>query len=946
MLDKFLKVSLFNAGSLGTRHEEFVVAVERSAPDIMVINETWLRDGEEARAPTMPGYRLRHTPRAAAVRGGRGGGVGFYVKRGVNVRACPHPHAASVEQMWLSLRVRSQKIIIGTAYRPPWLDVNVFLDAITQSVAGFVNYDYLALFGDFNINWLCPLENKTRLLKTFLSCLNLTQIVNEPTHFTDHSQTLIDLVCTDMKVQTISVNYIPDLGNHAIINVAFSIKVEKPKPFFLTYRPFKDIILKLFDEDLNTFNQQNVEQFSNVNDMVAYFNTFILNLFDLHSPKKTVCIKDNSYPWITDTVREMMRIRDCYHRRYAASNSDSHKKSYKDMKHIVISAMYQEKKVYFETHINQNLTNPKKLWKNLKLTIIPNTKNNNDIPSFCNNPNLINSHFLNVPGSECVPISDLTYFEYHRFNTSEFQLQTVGEDVVANVIKQLCSNAEGIDQISLQMITLTLPNTLSFITKLVNLSIKSSTFPDLWKVSLIRPIPKKNCVASVKDLRPISILPCLSKILEKIVCYQMIKYLEGEEILPQAQSGFRKKRSTATALIDVVDNILAAQDRGMGTILVLLDFSRAFDAINIPLLLAKMSYYGFDAKTVQWFHSYLHLRSQIVEVTGQDGKTVSSSRTYNLRGVPQGSIIGPILFILYCADIVNCIQDCQYHIYADDVQLYLHFYPKDTDQAVRRINDDLDRLALWSESNCLVLNPSKSKYLAMGSKKQVADIVAHSPQVAILNEPIEYVTEARNLGLIMDSHLRFEHHVQEAVRSCLYRLKVLYRVRPYLSVDLRLTLCESLILSKLNYADVVFGPCLLSRTERLIQRVQNACARFCFKVPARAHITPFLNQANLMKMAARRKLHLATMLFGVIRNHQPEYLYKKLIWAQETRRYESRASVFVLKCHRHKSMAFRGSFRFAATHCWNSLPPPLRSLKTVETFSTRLRWLLLSDQKV
>lgn len=946
MLGKLLKVGLFNAGSLGTRHEEFVVAIEKSAVDIMAINETWLRSGEDGKAPVVDGYRLRHKPRPAAVRGGRGGGVGFYIKRGINVRACPHPPAASVEQMWLSVKVKSQLVIVGTAYRPPWLDVNVFLDALTQSVASFASYDYIALFGDFNINLLSPLDNKTKLLQIFLNSFNLTQLVQDPTHFTQHSQTLIDLVCTDMKARSVTVKHIPELGNHAIISVEFCIRAEKLKPHFIKYRPLTNIILELFNKDLRQIDWQCFDHLDNVNDMVKYYNTHILEIFNIHSPKKTLYIKSNSYPWITDTVRDMMYIRDSYHKQYFLSKSDSHKQSYKEMKHVVINAMHQEKKVYLNSHINQNISNPKKLWKNLKSTILPNSKNNFEIPSFCNNPNVINSHFLNVPGNDYVPISNLTYFEYHRFNASEFQLKAVSEDIVANIIRGLSSNAEGIDQITLQMITLTLPDTLSFITKLVNLSITSSTFPDLWKVSLIKPIPKKPNITSIKDLRPISILPCLSKILEKIVCYQMIKYLEAEGILPQVQSGFRKKHSTATALLDVVDNILAAQDRGMGTVLVLLDFSRAFDSINIPLLLAKMSYYGFSASTVKWFHSYLYLRSQIVEVTGLDGKTASSSRIYNLRGVPQGSILGPILFILYSADIITCIKNCQYHIYADDLQLYLHFHPEETDQAVRNVNDDLDRLAIWSEDNCMVLNPTKSKYMVMGSKKQVADIHHRIPQVSILNEPIECVTEARNLGLIMDSQLHFEHHVQEAVRNCLYKLKVLYRVRPYLSVDLRLTLCESLILSKLNYADVVYGPCLLSRTERLIQRVQNACARFCFQVPARAHVTPFLNQANLIKMSARRQLHFATLLFGVIRNQQPEYLFKKLIWAQETRRYEARSSVFVLQTPRHRSASFRGSFRFAASRCWNVIPPPMRSLKTVQAFSRHLKWRMLNDQKV
>lgn len=945
MLFEPLKVGLFNAGSLGTRHEEFIVAVERMGVHLLAINETWIRPGQDDLAPTVPGYCLRHTPRPTSMRDGRGGGIGFYIKRGINARTCPHPPTMPVEQMWLRLKTNSLKVIIGTAYRPQWVDPNIFFDGLTESVASFKNYDFIVLLGDFNINFLCPSDNKSKLLQTFLQCFSLNQVVTEPTHFTGHSETLIDLVCTDAKVRSVNVNYIPDLGHHALISVELNIKAHKPTPYFVTYRPLKNILLELFNLDLNLINLKYIENLNDINNMVSCFTNSIVNIFNIHAPKQTIYIKYKSYPWITDTVREMMRIRDTYHRQYLDTKSDSQKICYKDMKHVVINAVYQEKQAYFNGNINKNIFNPKKLWKNLKSTIIPNSKNTCEIPTFCNNPNVINAHFLDVPGNQIVPISLLTYFEYHRFKASVFHLQPVGEDVIANIVKGITSNAEGVDSINLQMLILTLPDTLSVITKMVNLSISSSTFPDLWKISLIRPIPKKENVASLKDLRPISILPCISKILERIVCNQLIKYLEAENILPQVQSGFRKKHSTATALLDVVDNILAAQDKGMGTILVLLDFTRAFDSINIPLLLAKMTYYGFDIDTVKWFNSYLHLRSQIVEITGNDGKTSSSSCQYNIRGIPQGSILGPILFILYSADIINKITHCQYHIYADDLQVYFHFLPADTDQAVIKINEDLDNLAEWANINCMLLNPTKSKYMVMGTKKQVDVIMQQNPQIAIQCNPIESVTEARNLGLLMDNHLHFEHHIQEAVRNCMYRLRVLYRIRPYLSVEVRTIVCESLVLSKLNYADVVYGPCLLKRSERLIQRVQNACARFCYNIPPRAHVTPFLNHANLMKMTARRKLHYATLLFGVIKSQRPQYLWDKFTWPDLSRRYCTRSSEYRLVVPHHRTMTFRGSFRFAASKCWNVLLPPLRALKTVETFRRHLKTHLLRCQK-
>ena len=179
----------------------------------------------------------------------------------------------------------------------------------------------------------------------------------------------------------------------------------------------------------------------------------------------------------------------------------------------------------------------------------------------------------------------------------------------------------------------------------------------------------------------------------------------------------------------------------------------------------------------------------------------------------------------------------------------------------------------------------------------------------------------------------------ETMRNCFYRLKVLYKIRNYLDVDLRIRLCDSLILSKLNYADTVFGPYLLNKTKRTIQRIQNACARFCFPIPRWSHVSPYLNGNKLMNMAERRTLHLATLLFGLIKCEQPSYLFEKLKFSDRRIRSAPR-----LVYPQHRAAGFRGSFRFAATKCWNDIPPPLRNLKSVVTFKFQLKKYLLDKQ--
>lgn len=234
--------------------------------------------------------------------------------------------------------------------------------------------------------------------------------------------------------------------------------------------------------------------------------------------------------------------------------------------------------------------------------------------------------------------------------------------------------------------------------------------------------------------------------------------------------------------------------------------------------------------------------------------------------------------------------------------------------------------------------------MVIGTKNKTKKLVNVNLNIKLNGEVIDRVEKCRNLGLTLDSHLNFESHIAECVRSCFYRLKLLYKIRPYLDEKLRITLCEALILSKLNYCDTVYGPCLLARTSKLVQRVQNACARYCFHIPPRSHVTPFLNDSNLLKMEARRKLHLAVLLFGVIKSGKPIYLFNKFTWAQSVNRNPMRACKHIFTTPKHRTSVFRGSFKFAATRCWNDLPPPVRDLKTIVTFKKYLMKHLITLQ--
>ncbi|CAG4992189.1 unnamed protein product [Colias eurytheme] len=491
-----------------------------------------------------------------------------------------------------------------------------------------------------------------------------------------------------------------------------------------------------FNSDLASIPWNDICHMPNVNDMVTVFNSYVMSLFNKHAAKTTISLKNRRSPWLTSNLRHLMSVRNDALDKYRKTKCEKDRVYYKSLKSFVNICLHQEKISFYDSHINAHSKNGKVLWKNLKNQVLPNFKTSAVLPDHLRDPNTINSHFLNIPGTGNVDKSILDYFSNNSYGKGVFKFDLVDENAIAKIIINLKSNAEGYDGIPRDMILLTLPTTLKVITAIINRSLATSTFPSIWKIALVRPLPKTDNPEDFKDLRPISILPFLSKILEKVVYFQVVKYCEKHNIFPELQSGFRRQRGTTTALLNVTDDLLANQDEGYATALVLLDFSRAFDCLNLQLMVAKLSFYGFDNSSLEWFHSYLGGRSQKVIVSNNDGSTSTSSELFVTRGVPQGSILGPLLFIIYAADITNCINFCKYHIYADDLQVYLPVNCKDLSSSLNKISQDLSAVSKWSYNNSLVLNPNKSKYMIVGSRRQVQAIENSNISLYIENFPI------------------------------------------------------------------------------------------------------------------------------------------------------------------------------------------------------------------
>ncbi|KAI4887021.1 hypothetical protein NFI96_030749 [Prochilodus magdalenae] len=385
---------------------------------------------------------------------------------------------------------------------------------------------------------------------------------------------------------------------------------------------------------------------------------------------------------------------------------------------------------------------------------------------------------------------------------------------------------------------------LPFISSLINSSLSSGCVPQAFKTARVVPILKKPLLDSsdVSSYRPVSLLPFLSKILERAVYNQLSFFLSQNQLQDINQSGFKPAHSTETALIAVTERLQTARSAKLSSVLILLDLSAAFDTVNHKILLSVLTDLGITGTAWKWFESYLEDRHYQVTWNGSTSAPCRLS-----TGVPQGSVLGPLLFSLYTLSLGEVITShgFSYHCYADDTQLMLSFPSSDT-QVCNRISACLTDISSWMTAHHLKLNPSKTELLFIPSTTGPhCDLT-----ISFGNSLITPTEDARSLGVILDGQLSFSAHIANLTRSCRFLLYNIRRIRPFLSQEATQLLVQSLVISRLDYCNSLLAGLPL-RAIRPLQLVQNAAARLIFNLPKFTHVTPLLRSLHWLPVVAR-----------------------------------------------------------------------------------------------
>jgi len=466
---------------------------------------------------------------------------------------------------------------------------------------------------------------------------------------------------------------------------------------------------------------------------------------------------------------------------------------------------------------------------------------------------------------------------------------------------------------------------------LFSYSILCEAFPSLWKRALIRPIAKTGNPLTPSDYRPISLLCSLSKILEKIVAFQIIRYLEDANKMDPFQSAYRRGHNTQTALLRILHEARLAADNRKVTIMVFFDFSKAFDRVVHSKLIVILESLGFSHSALTWIYSYLAGRSQSV----LDHDNSRSSWTPVSGGVPQGSVLGPLLFSLYISGFREVLSFCDYNIYADDIQISLSCHPKDVADGVARINEDIERIVSWADDLGLLLNDSKTKAIIMGTSRYINSLkAAEIPRIRVNGTEVPYSPSVVYLGKTLTSNMTWASDAgktSKKVYGILYQLKLAKHLLP---CDIRRMLISTLVFPHLDYCSAAMLD-ITRESDLLLQRSLNSCVRFIFNSKRHEHITPYFVRLRWLKLRERRRYLAGCLLYSIINSGIPGYMANKIV-SRSVASHLTRMEPHMLAVPFCRTELFKASFFSFMPSFWNSLPLRIRSAPSYPNFKTHL----------
>lgn len=889
-----LKICHINAQSLAPKIEEFRYIFENSNMDIVCVSETWFHASISNLSVSLSGYNLIRVDRV-----GRAGGVAIYIRRGIsyNIKSTSNDYNVDgdnndglVEYVLIEVISRGRKLLVGSLYRP---NNNIPIEPFFSILENFTAlYNDVVLVGDFNWNLLTDSSIIDILAPLGLFPTNITT----PTHFTSSNSTLIDLLFVGNVSNVILYDQLsaPCFSKHDLLFMTYNFQLQIP-PYSITFRDFENVKYATLELELLRIDWNAIYYMVSTEDKLAFLERNILYLFDQAVPLKTKVMSQTKRPWFSSNIKQAIKQRDLAFSRWKRFKTNDLHVEYCLARKTVHKLIKQEKSKFYTEKFSLALGS-KKTWKAIREIGIGKSGNNDPVIF---DPDVINEQFLNIPMVE----ADIDFYNHNHDNRqphNNFSFDCIDQFDVLRSCMSIKSNAVGVDEIHPRFFKLILPRILPFVTHVFNTIITTSHFPSNWKKSKIIPIPKTK-----SEYRPIAILPFMSKIFERLIHNQISLYVNDHNLLNDKQSGFRKNHSCITALVDVAEDIRNSIDERKTNILVLLDHSKAFDTVDHNVLCYKLKHmFMFSTAATRLISTYLTNRYQYVQSGNNKSKFLPVT-----RGVPQGSIIGPLLFSLYADDLPSQLTHCKVRMYADDVQIYISCDTSEIEQCVLTLNTELKHIYEWATANGLSINPKKSKYLVIQKRSTITD---HIPDIFLGDERIERVNTAKNLGIIFNKNLTWGNHINYACGRTYSMLRTLWQTQYCTPVKIRILLAKTYLLPILMYGCELFAKCDAASTRKL-NSVFKSIVRYVYGVKRFNSVSPFTVKLYGVQFDDLLKTRVLIFMHKIVFTQQPQHLYNRLTISRSNR--GKRILLF-----RHQSLTSDWQFFLNAIRLWNLLP--------------------------